>query len=263
MRNPRKYGEPPYAVAVVHGGPGAVGEMAPVARELASNMGVLEPLQTQATLEDQVEELGRLLRSHAALPVTLIGYSWGAWLGVLLAARDPELIKKLILVGSGPFEPEYAGTVEKTRLSRLTQEERGEVRDLLEIISDPAAEARETAFERFGRLYSKVDTYEALPAGDEKDEKVELRPDIFEAVWPEGAELRRSGLLLDEAGRIGCPVVAIHGDHDPHPAEGVRRPLAARLADFHFILLKRCGHKPWIERHARAEFYRVLGREIG
>ena len=46
MQNPRIYGDPPYQVALLHGGPGAGGEMAPVARELAGDRGVLEPIQT-------------------------------------------------------------------------------------------------------------------------------------------------------------------------------------------------------------------------
>jgi len=46
MKNFRKYGKPPFRVAVIHGGPGAGGEMAPVVRELASDCGVLEPIQT-------------------------------------------------------------------------------------------------------------------------------------------------------------------------------------------------------------------------
>jgi hypothetical protein len=40
MKNLRKYGKPPFSVAVIHGGPGAGGEMAPVAWELASDCGV-------------------------------------------------------------------------------------------------------------------------------------------------------------------------------------------------------------------------------
>ncbi len=115
------------------------------------------------------------------------------------------------------------------------------------------------AFARFGAIFSKADTYDALP---EADDPVEFRADIFKAVWPEGAELRRSGRLLEHAAAIRCPVVAIHGDYDPHPAEGVRRPLSGAIRDFRFVLLERCGHKPWIERHARDEFYRILNREI-
>jgi pimeloyl-ACP methyl ester carboxylesterase len=57
-------------------------------------------------------------------------------------------------------------------------------------------------------------------------------------------------------------VVAIHGDHDPHPAEGVEKPLASVLGCFRFILLQNCGHQPWTERHARDAFYRVLEEEL-
>ena len=75
MENLRTYGEAPFNVAVVHGGPGAAGEMAPVARELASDCGVLEPLQTAASLDGQVEELKAVLEKNADIPVTLIGFS--------------------------------------------------------------------------------------------------------------------------------------------------------------------------------------------
>ncbi len=54
MRNLRKYGRAPYTVAIVHGGPGAPGDMAPVARELSTTYGVLEPLQTEETLNGQI-----------------------------------------------------------------------------------------------------------------------------------------------------------------------------------------------------------------
>lgn len=51
MNNLRTYGLSPYRVAVLHGGPGAPGGMAPVARNLSRARGVLEPLQTADTLE--------------------------------------------------------------------------------------------------------------------------------------------------------------------------------------------------------------------
>jgi pimeloyl-ACP methyl ester carboxylesterase len=108
MINLRKYGKPPYTVAVVHGGPGARGEVAPVARELSSLVGILEPLQTATTLEGQVSELHTVLQGNASLPVTLVGHSWGAWLSFIAAARYPASVKKLVLIGSGPFEHRYA-----------------------------------------------------------------------------------------------------------------------------------------------------------
>jgi pimeloyl-ACP methyl ester carboxylesterase len=74
--------------------------------------------------------------------------------------------------------------------------------------------------------------------------------------------MRRSGELLALGKHIACPVVAIHGNFDPHPAAGVQEPLAQVLKDFRFILLNQCGHKPWRERQARDEFFAMLDREL-
>ncbi len=79
MNNLRTYGSRPFRVAVIHGGPGAPGEMAPVAKELSSGMGVLEPLQTASSVGGQVRELRTVLKENVDLPVTLIGCSWGGW----------------------------------------------------------------------------------------------------------------------------------------------------------------------------------------
>ncbi|MGB8657968.1 MAG: alpha/beta hydrolase [Candidatus Zixiibacteriota bacterium] len=259
MRNPRTYGKAPFNVAVIHGGPGAAGEIAPVARELASGWGVLEPLQTNSSLEGQIDELKTVLEKNGDPPVTLIGFSWGAWLSCLVTAYDPSLVKKLILIGSGPFEEIYAARIQETRLNRLSEEERTEVESLCEILDNPVAKNKGAAFTRFGASFSKVDAYD--PIIDES-EVVAYDPNIFQSVWKDAAELRRSGKLLEMAKQIKCPVVAIHGDYDPHPAEGVRKPLTAVLKSFRFVLLKNCGHKPWIERQARDRFYEVLKEEL-
>lgn len=54
MKNLRIYGNAPFTVAVIHGGPGALGEMAPVAKELSHVWGTLEPLHTAKTIEGQI-----------------------------------------------------------------------------------------------------------------------------------------------------------------------------------------------------------------
>jgi pimeloyl-ACP methyl ester carboxylesterase len=259
MNNLRIYGIPPFSVAVIHGGPGTAGGMAPLARELALRHGVLEPLQTAASIEGQVEELRELLEESADLPVTLLGHSWGAWLGYILAAQHPGLIKKLILVSSGGFEEKYAAMTQKTRLSRLTEEEKEEVNRLLEIIRNRSTDDRNADFARLGELFFKSDAYDPLP--QEPPETV-FSLDIYKKVWAEATELRRCSKLLEMGREITSPVVAIHGDYDSHPAEGVEKPLSTVIRDFRFILLENCGHKPWIERQAREKFYRVLEEEL-
>ena len=66
IKNLRVYGIKPYSVAVVHGGPGAAGEMAPVAEELSSELGILEPFQSALSIDGQIEELKGLLENAAS-----------------------------------------------------------------------------------------------------------------------------------------------------------------------------------------------------
>jgi pimeloyl-ACP methyl ester carboxylesterase len=259
MQNLRKYGRAPYCVAVVHGGPGAPGEMAPVARELAANRGVLEPLQTKDTLEGQVAELRAVLENNANLPVTLLGYSWGAWLSLIVAARYPFMIKRLLLISSGPFEESYARDIMKTRLARLSNGERQEARALIESFSAHDRSGMNKKLARFGQLMARADAYDPMPSSDEV---LEGQYAIFQRVWQQAEALRHKGELLQLAADVQCPVTALHGDHDPHRAEGVERSLSNVLKDFRFILIKNCGHKPWVERQARGEFYRILEEEL-
>ncbi|MEI8366029.1 MAG: hypothetical protein WCF65_06390 [Parachlamydiaceae bacterium] len=46
----RKHGQAPYGIALIHGGPGAAGEMFPVAKELSSLTGICEPFQTEKSI---------------------------------------------------------------------------------------------------------------------------------------------------------------------------------------------------------------------
>lgn len=259
MKNLRTYGRAPFSVAVIHGGPGAAGEMAPVARELASGRGVLEPLQTTDTLEGQISELKSVLETEGEPPVILIGFSWGAFLSFLVAARYPSLVEKLILVGSGPFEERYAEGIMNTRMSRLSESEREEVLSLLEALEDPGIAGKNAALARLGMLLARADACRPLPAPGGHPE---CRYDIHRQVWKEARRLRSSGELLEHGKKIQCAVVAIHGDVDPHPYEGVKAPLSRVLPDFRFILLEHCGHRPWTEQAARDRFYAILDAEI-
>jgi len=259
MKNLRIYGNKPFNVAVIHGGPGAPGEMAPVARELSVVRGVVEPLQTATSLKGQVQELQTVLKENGDLPVTLIGWSWGAMLSFIFAAQYPSFVMKLILIGSGAYEEKYVTDIMKTRLSRLTEEERTKALSLMGTLNDPAIKDKNTLMAQFGRLISKADSYDPLPYDSEV---LECQYNIYQNVWQQARELRSSGKLLKLGKRIQCPVVAIQGDYDPHLAEGIKESLSRVLKDFRFILFENCGHQPWIERAARDKFYSILRNEV-
>lgn len=230
-----------------------------MARELAQSCGVLEPLQTADSIDGQVEELRSALEQNAQLPAILVGHSWGAWLGFIFAARHPGMVKKLILISSGGFQEQYAAMTHDTRLSRLSQDDRSEVTRLLESLRNRSREGGDDQFARLGELLFRADAFDPLP---QEPPDVDFSLDIYRKVWGEATRMRKSGELLEMGRAINCPVLAIHGDHDPHPAEGVERPLAGVLKDFRFILLENCGHKPWIERQACHKFLSILIDEL-
>ena len=233
--------------------------MAPVARELSRSWGVLEPLQRANSIQGQLGELHTALNLNADLPVTLIGSSWGGMLGYLFSAYYPGLVRKLILVGSGVYEHRYAAAIQETRLKRLPDQERSEALALLQALNSPVTQDKNLVMARLGRLFVAADAYNPLTLDTEN---LEVLFDVFLSVWNEATKLRRSGDLLNLGKQILCPVVAIHGEYDPHPAQGVRGPLSQVLRDFKFILVQRCGHLPWIEREARDRFFEILRRHL-
>ena len=259
MKTVRKWGHGPYSLVVIHGGPGAPGEVAPVARVLSAVRGVLEPFQTATTLDLQVQELRSVLEEEAQVPVTLVGFSWGAFLSWMAAARYPTLVSRLILVSSPPFEESYAGSIIRTRLDRMKSTERTEAKALIGKMDDPGVPDKDQVLARLGVLLSKADAYDPVTF---QDEAFHSQYDVFRGVWDEACELRKKGVLTRMAHAIRCPVIAIHGDYDPHPADGVKEPLLRECTDFRFILLKKCGHRPWIERNASEAFFEALVKEI-
>lgn len=260
MKNYRLWGNPPYKVVTVHGGPGAPGSIAPVARELSSSMGVLEPLQTANSAEGQMAELVAAIKEYAETPVTLIGWSWGAILSYITAARYPVLIKKLILVSTPPLEIKHAPNLANIWLERLSESDRVEFLALESTVYDGKDERKNELMGRLFRLIAKADSHTPIPG---EDDVLEYQLDINIAVGLELRKLLASGGLIKLGKDIKCPVMAIHGDYDPRPAAATQKPLSGAIKNFKFILLEKCGHYPWMEKYARDEFFKVLREEIG
>ncbi len=263
----RRQGEPPYAVCLVHGGPGAFGSLASLRRELARDMGVIEAMSREESLEGQERELEDILRQEADGPVVLAGHSFGAMLSLLVAARAPELVSRLILIGSGPLTEKDARDIDAVRLSRLAPDARAErdrlVRRLGDPGLDPGSAGADGLMARLGALIMRADAWDPLPGAMAPDpEAFACGFAVMRAAWPQMRRLRASGGLLEAAGRLRAPVSVIHGDYDPHPADGVAGPLLRVRPETRVFVLKHCGHEPWLERGARWEFYRILRREI-
>ncbi len=162
-------------------------------------------------------------------------------------------------MSSGVYEEEYAVNIMETRLIRLSAEEREEALIISETVGDSSTKDKNMLMAKLGRLMFKADSFNPLP---QDSEIIEYQYDINRSIWKEARELRSSSDLINLGENVMCPVVAIHGDYDPHPFEGVRSTLSRIMKDFKFTLLEKCGRYPWVERDAKDGFYSILRNEI-
>lgn len=255
----RQYGPRPYQLVLVHGGPGAAGYLTPIAIELSAFIGVIDAYQTRDKIEGLINELHTLISTHAIKPIVLLGHSWGAWLSLLFASSYPGLVMKTILVASAPFKDHYVPGIMETRMERMNEMERDRFSQQLKLLELPGNDIKGAAFREIADILKKTDAYD--PSVD-KYEQACLDYNLYKSIWQEAEQMRTSGELLNLAGKVRCPVLAIHGDYDPHPADGVKTPLNGIVQDFRFVLLDKCGHEPWTEKHAKNKFYTLLKKEL-
>ncbi|MBL6990517.1 MAG: alpha/beta hydrolase [Bacteriovoracaceae bacterium] len=256
MKNVRQYGSKPIKAVLLHGGPGAPGYMAPVARELALDCGVLEPLQTKDSLSGQIAELKSHIDYSCEKPVALIGSSWGAVLALLYTAEYPSLVKKIILVGSAVFDKLSSNKVASTRQERMTSQVCAAFDDLAKQLEQAPAAKKNQLFEKLADLFFDCDTFNPIT----RDlEVIECQYLLNQKVWSEFVTLRDTpGHLQSMFKKISVPVVVIHGDFDPHGLEGIEPFLRSCIENIKFHILKKCGHYPWIERDALDNFYKLI-----
>jgi len=123
----REYGAAGPTVLVIHGGPAAAGNAAPIARGLAGSYHVLEPWQRGSdastaplTVARHVADLRDLILSRCAgQRPALIGESWGAMLVLAFAAAHPDLAGPLVLVGCGTWDAESRAKLQETLEQRI------------------------------------------------------------------------------------------------------------------------------------------------
>ena len=254
----RKHGKEPYDIVVLHGGPGAAGSAFGLAGLISKEFGVLEPMQSKYTIMELEEELKEQIENHCSGKVIMAGHSWGAWLAGLFAERFPDKVEKVILIGCGPLDETYVSQIQERRKENMTQGEAEEFDQILRKLEAGCGE-KDEYLRRLGEICDRADGYQEE---ESLGNQAQVNGNLYEKVWKEAAGLRKSGKLLERFARISCPLTLISGAVDPHPPEGVIRPLRDRNVDIKSYVLDRCGHTPWREKYAREEFTRVLIAEL-
>ncbi len=240
---------------VLHGGPGAPGSAAGLARGIGQPFHVYEPFQRRRddrplTVARHVGDLQQFIEQHCEVArPAVVGHSWGAMLALAHAAEHPQSVAGVALVGCGTFDP-----AARSRFEQLC-DERGDgdahrARARLEA-DGPDPQQR---LARWAALLRPIYAFD--PIGEDPADWFDA-PGHGES-WEDMLRLQREGVHPAAFARFRGRVVMLHGDFDPHPGPMIRDSLLPVLPQLEYRQFDRCGHEPWAERHARRAFFEVL-----
>ena len=252
MLRVRKYGSAGPVVVLLHGGPGAAGSMAPVARSLADSFRVLEPLQRGGgggplTVALHVADLHEVLESFGGSgPPALVGHSWGAMLALAYAAQHPGRTQSLVLVGCGTFDE-----ASRERTKAIWQERMSDaVRRRLESLPAEFPDADER-LRAMGDLLLPLYSFDLLTS---EQEVAAYDARANRETWDDMVRLQKEGVYPAAFRGIEEPALMLHGAHDPHPGRMIRESLSPYLPQLEYHEWERCGHYPWLEKAVAREF---------
>jgi pimeloyl-ACP methyl ester carboxylesterase len=257
MMHIRTYGSTGPDVIVLHGGPGAPGYMAPVARALADSFQVLEPFQRGSgaeplTVACHVADLHDLVAfCPGKEPPALVGHSWGAMLALCYAATHPGHVRALALIGCGTFDLASRERMQAIRQGRMTDSVRARMERLVEKYPDPDERLCAQA-----RLALTLDSYELDYGADAEPALCDAR--AHDETWLDMMRLQEEGVCPAAFGAIDVPVIMLHGAFDSHPGRMIDATLRAYMPQLEYREWERCGHYPWLEKAVRSEFFACL-----
>ena len=254
-----KYGrEGAPRLLVLHGGPGAhhdylLPQMLALAEKYElvfydqrgggrSNTEDRSPIGWQTHASD----LALVARELVGEPLSIIGYSWGGLLAVLYSVEAFErggeagpLPSRLVLIDPAPvtrplrarFESNFAERQGSASIQRMRQE-----------LADSGLRERDLDAYRQRAFELSVAGYFADPRRARDLTPFRVIGRIQQQVWESLGDFD----LLRRVEQVDCPVLILHGRHDPIPLEA-SEALARALPDARLVILEQSGHVPYVE----------------
>ena len=254
----RRYGAGGPEVVVLHGGPAARGNAAPIAEGLADRFRVLEPLQRGSggqplTVRRHIRDLYEVVTSCTGGRPALVGESWGAMLALAYAAEHPGNAGPVVLVGCGTFDTASRRELKRRLDRRVDAKTRAELERLEAAELTPGERLR-----RQYRLLLPLYSCDPVPGAEAAGPGPGFDMQAHRETWSDMERLQKQGVYPAAFAAIRSPVLMIHGDCDPHPGRQTFETLRRTLPHLEYCELHHCGHSPWTERRAREPFFEQL-----
>ncbi len=245
-------------VIVIHGGPGMdqgylLPGMAALAKkhqvvfydQLGSGRSTALIIDEQhITIDKFVEDLEMLRKALKFEKVTIVGHSWGGMLAMHYAVKYPKNIKKLVLMNTVASSG-IRDFVEE--LEKRTQPSAGDFEKLK--ASQEFINSEPEAIAQYYRLFFQY--YFHNPADLEKL-NLQLEPKGA-ATGMKVSKILEEPLFVkytdqhDDLQKLKMPTLIIHGDSDVIPMSAANS-LAHSIKGSKLVVLKNCGHFPYIEQ---------------
>jgi proline iminopeptidase len=187
------------------------------------------------TWQTHVSDLDAVIQELSLEPATLVGYSWGGLLALLVA--------RLVLLDPAPVNREYRRQFEAEFARRQNSETVAKLRTHL--AASGLRESNPDAF-RQRSFELSVAGYFADPSAAHDLTPFRVMARIQDSVWDSlgDYDLTRPGQLDS----VTVPTLVVHGRQDPIPlasSEAIARTLRAPL-----VSIDAGGHVPYVERPA-------------
>ncbi|MDP2430449.1 MAG: pimeloyl-ACP methyl ester esterase BioH [Pseudomonadota bacterium] len=179
------------------------------------------------------ESLADALAASIATPINLVGWSMGGMVALALAARHPDKVARLVLVGTSPAFAARADWPHGMTPEVLDEFARALALDfratLLRFLSLQARggdAARAVIVQLRARMQAQA----------------EPNPEVLAA----GLELLRTVDLRDQVEQVRCPTLVMHGAYDTLCAPEAGAWLAEHLPNGRLALHERASHAPFL-----------------
>ena len=251
----RWVGEGGPVVVALHGGPGASHDyLRPQFDRLTAGRTLLyydqrgggaspAPPSVPLGWTAHVADLEAVVRAHAGVPATLLGFSWGGLLALLFTLEHPDLVGRLALVGPGPTWPEarrdYSIEFERRQAAPAIAAARAQLAQSGLRERDAAAYWKR-AFELAVAGYFREPSRARLLTPFRVSSRAQ------HAVW----ESLQDADLRMKVGAIRQPTLILHGRHDPVPLYA-SEALASLIPGAHLVVFEDSGHALYVEETER------------
>jgi proline iminopeptidase len=198
------------------------------------------------TWETHVADLALVARELAGEPLSIVGYSWGGLLTLLYAVEAFErrgeggpAPARLVLIDPAPVTRPFRARFEANFGERQAG---ASVQRLREELAQSGLRERDPDGYRQRAFELSVAGYFADPRRARDLTPFRVMGRVQQQVWESLGDFD----LLQRVEQVDCPVLILHGRHDPIPLEA-SEALARALPDARLVVLEQSGHVPYVE----------------